>query len=197
MRGRWVLRENAFCVAKKADWIYITTFDACIQYCESNQATILVSRNDKQCACCHTPPGQVRSVWRQYGKGFKMYQQKSKLIGQLYIRIHARLFTFVMLCYLLLPNFYLLISGRYYLKAANDLCPHIQLISTLDECKLAVRFVKDTGLNIVFHGSRSSPSWPKGCIKVESRRYAIAIWNTHHLGSARWNAQPICKQSGE
>ena len=76
-----LLREDAFCETKKANWKTQQTWDACIQYCETNQATILVYGNDnKNCACCNNPPGKIRDY-----AGYYMYQQKnSKEFRQLY-----------------------------------------------------------------------------------------------------------------
>ena len=106
---------------------------------------------------------------------------------------------FVKLCHLLLLNLYSLISVKYVLKAANDLCTNNLLISTLDECKSAVSYLKDQwytkdmGLCIVFFGKESSVFYPKGCYKDQKTKHAF--WNTHQSGSANENAEPICKAS--
>ena len=99
---------------------------------------------------------------------------------------------------MLLPNLYLFISDEYYLREANDLCTNTELISTLDECKLAIRFLKDSGSNVTFHDSESILFYPKGCYKMAKTYYNPgdrAFWNTHHSGKANENAQPICKLS--
>ena len=93
---------------------------------------------------------------------------------------------FVMLCHLLLPNFYSLISGRYYLRADAEFCSNNELISTYDECELAASFIPHTP----FYGNKSSGAWTKGCYKQCNGE---AFWNTHHSGYAYGNGKPICK----
>jgi len=47
-----------------------TTPEECMQFCKSKNSTIAVYRPDnKNCACCHDPPGSVR-----YSSTFRMYQ---------------------------------------------------------------------------------------------------------------------------
>ena len=97
-----------------------------------------------------------------------------------------------MLCQFLLQNFYLLISG-YYMRAPNDLCTNIELISTQDECYIAGSILKDSNSNIILRlFVVSIASYPKGCYKTidNSKTY----WNSHHSGSPNLNAHPICKK---
>ena len=75
-----LLRVGAHCNPTKTRWRIHQTLEACFQFCENDQSTILVYRKDtKMCACCNNPPEQVLT-----SDGINMYQNiKSKLIRQL------------------------------------------------------------------------------------------------------------------
>ena len=92
----------------------------------------------------------------------------------------------------LIINFYLVILGRYVLKAANNLCSNTKVIHNIDECKESIRYLNKHGVDAVFHQGESSSSYPKGCYKIAGNAYVF--WNTRSSGSANDNAKPICKE---
>ena len=89
----------------------------------------------------------------------------------------------------LMYRIFILISGNYVLKPANQVCTSNEIIDNVDECKLAI-----SQLNVQFIGSQSSGSHPKGCWTfIPSVGSTNAFWNTHSSGSAYVNANAICK----
>ena len=92
-------------------------------------------------------------------------------------------------------NFYLPVSEQYVLKAGNELCSNAEIIDQLDECKLAIKYLKDRGVDVTLTVSTESESnWPKGCYKHNPSKPANGYFNTHSSGHTNSHGQPICKK---
>ena len=90
----------------------------------------------------------------------------------------------------LIINICLLISDKYVLKAANELCSSTGVIDNLDECISSIGYLKQHGVEVDFERRESTEEWPKGCYKSVFWAY----WNPHSSGNANDDAQPICKE---
>ena len=77
------------------------------------------------------------------------------------------------------------------MKASNELCAAGETIGNLQECKAAILSLNRDGKNVYFKKTESAKNFPKGCYKYDWKQ--TGIWNTHKLGAAYVNAQPICK----
>ena len=91
----------------------------------------------------------------------------------------------------LIRRFYLLVSGQYFLKGANQLCSDEELIHTSEECNFAVIDLRDGGADINFDETKSKDDWPKGCYKGDG---TDVYFNSHPSGSANDEANPICRK---
>ena len=77
------------------------------------------------------------------------------------------------------------------MKRPNELCTDEELIHNLDECKSAIRYLKNLGSDIAFVETESSMIDPKGCYKYTNSE---SYWNTHPSGAANKYAEVICRK---
>ena len=78
------------------------------------------------------------------------------------------------------------------MKPDGELCADYEIIGNLEECKSAITELGNHGIDIVFLNAESYDFVPKGCYKYSSSKQAF--WNTHSLGAAAADCQPICKK---
>ena len=69
-------------------------------------------------------------------------------------------------------------------------CSDEELIHNVDQCKLAISYLRNRGSDVVFRRTEVSKNWPKGCYEWKGQNRAY--WNNHTLGASRENAIPIC-----
>jgi len=85
-------------------------------------------------------------------------------------------------------NFYLLILVPYFIKPDNELCTTVEIIDTLEECKVA-----SSGLDLTFSVTVTDSRFPKGCFAHSNRGTLTPYWNDHSSGGNDSDSHPICK----
>ena len=102
------------------------------------------------------------------------------------------LLSWVYISFLLRVYFH--ISGtEFYLGGEGKLCSNSLAIGDLNECKLAVSQLANTGLDIQFSREESALDWPFGCYEVGGANWTNAYWNSNSAGKSNPFARPICK----
>ena len=105
---------------------------------------------------------------------------------------HILLLSWVYISFLLRVYFH--ISGtEFYLGGEGKLCSNSLAIGDLNECKLAVSQLANTGLDIQFSREESALDWPFGCYEVGGANWTNAYWNSNSAGKSNPFARPICK----